>query len=82
MVNLILLDVVMPGIDGGSLAASLRANRKPLEGVPIVFLTAAAAKEEVSTRGGMIGGSPFLAKPVDLAEVLRCLKTQLAGASQ
>jgi len=81
MVNLILLDVVMPGIDGGSLAASLRANRKPLEGVPIVFLTA-AAKEEVSTRGGMIGGSPFLAKPVDLAEVLRCLKTQLAGASQ
>jgi DNA-binding response OmpR family regulator len=76
--DLILLDVVMPGIDGGTLAASLGAHPK-LKGVPIVFLTAAATKEEVYKRGGIIGGSPFLAKPVDLAEVLRCLKKHLGG---
>jgi DNA-binding response OmpR family regulator len=74
--DLILLDVIMPGIDGGSLAGNLRAHPK-LKTVPIVFLTAAATKEEVSMRGGIIGGSPFLAKPVDLAEVVRCLKKVL-----
>jgi CheY-like chemotaxis protein len=76
--DLILLDVIMPGIDGGALAAKLRAHPR-LKGVPIVFLTAAATKEEVSTHGGVIGGSPFLAKPVDLAEVVRCLKKHLGG---
>ncbi|MGO8675866.1 MAG: two-component system response regulator [Limisphaerales bacterium] len=74
--DLILLDVIMPGTDGGSLAGSLRAHPK-LKRVPIVFLTAAATKEEVSMRGGIIGGSLFLAKPVDLAEVVRCLKKVL-----
>jgi len=48
-----------------------------LNNIPIVFLTAAATKEEVATRSGIIGGLPFLAKPVDLAEVMACLETQL-----
>ena len=74
--DLILLDVVMPGIDGGELASRFAASPE-LEGVPIVFLTAAATKEEVSGRGGRIGGLPFLAKPVNTIEVLRCLKKYL-----
>ena len=74
--DLILLDVVMPGIDGGNLASRLEASPK-LKGVPIVFLTAAATKEEVSARRGRIGGLPFLAKPVNTAEVVRCLKEYL-----
>ena len=72
--DLILLDVLMPGIDGGDLASRIQANPK-LKGVPIVFLTAAATKQEVSSHGGRIGGLPFLAKPVDLEEVKGCLKT-------
>jgi CheY-like chemotaxis protein len=76
--DLILLDVIMPGMDGGYLASTLRSH-PALKSVPIVFLTAAATKEEVATRTGIIGGLPFLAKPVDLSEVLGCLDTQLRG---
>jgi DNA-binding response OmpR family regulator len=57
-------------------AAAFQSHPK-LKKVPIVFLTAAATKGEVSARGGKIGGLPFLAKPVELAEVLACLKQHL-----
>ena len=74
--HLILLDVMMPGLDGGNLASMLQAS-PGLKGVPIVFLTAAVTREEVRARHGLIGGSPFLAKPVDLREVLDCLGQHL-----
>ena len=76
--HLILLDLMMPGIDGGELAACFRANPK-LKAVPIVFLTAAVTKEEVEARGGRVGGFPFLAKPIVLSEVVACLKHHLGG---
>jgi DNA-binding response OmpR family regulator len=78
MPELILLDVMMPGLDGGELASRFQENPK-LKSVPIVFLTAAATKGEVYARGGKVGGLPFLAKPVELSEVLACLKQQLGG---
>lgn len=74
--DLILLDVMMPGLDGGELASRFEANPK-LKSVPIVFLTAAATKSEVYARGGKVGGLRFLAKPVDLSDVVACLKQHL-----
>src|SRR6478736_5326827 len=71
--HLILLDVMMPGVDGGELANRLQANPK-LNSVPIVFLTAAATKGEIYARGGQVGGLPFLAKPVEISEVIACIK--------
>jgi DNA-binding response OmpR family regulator len=79
--DLILLDVVMPGLDGGQLAGRLQAH-SALKDVPIVFLTAAATKEEVASHKGLIGGLSFLAKPVDLAEVMDCLKSHLGTSLQ
>jgi two-component system OmpR family response regulator len=76
--DLILLDVMMPGVDGGELAARFRASPK-LKTVPIVFLTAAVTKEEVNAGGGLIGGASFLAKPVVLSEVVVCLRQHLGG---
>ena len=74
--DLILLDVMMPDLDGGQLAS--RFQEHPiLKSVPIVILTAAATKKEVYARGGRVGGLPFLAKPVDLAEVVACIEQQL-----
>jgi len=74
--DLILLDVMMPGIDGGELASRFQDNPK-FKNVPIVFLTAAATKSEVYARGGNVGGLPFLAKPVEISEVVACLKKHL-----
>ena len=76
--HLILLDVMMPGMDGGELAARFQANPK-LKDVPIVFLTVAVTRGEVEASGGRIGGFPFLAKPVVLSEVVACLKQHLGG---
>ena len=74
--HLILLDVMMPGMDGGELAAAFRASPR-LKTVPIVFLTASITKEEVSASGGHVGGNSFLAKPVVLKEMVACIKHHL-----
>src|SRR5476651_1277386 len=74
--HLIFLDVMMPGMDGGELAACFQASPK-LKDVPIVFLTAAVTKSEVKAGGGRVGGYPFLAKPVVLTEVVACIQRHL-----
>ena len=79
--DLILLDVMMPGLDGGTLAGYF-LNSPPFSGVPIVFLTATVTKEEVSSHGGLIGGLPFLAKPVNMAELVVCLEHHLSAKSK
>ena len=70
--ELVLLDVMMPGKDGGDVASQLQAAPE-LKGVPIVFLTAAVKKDEQ----GVHGGFPYLAKPVDLEELKACLEHNL-----
>ncbi|HTL55671.1 MAG TPA: response regulator [Candidatus Limnocylindrales bacterium] len=79
--DLILLDVMMPGLDGGELASRFQANPK-FKRVPILFLTAAATKSEIYARGGKVGGLPFLAKPVELSAVVACLKQHLGDGSK
>jgi CheY-like chemotaxis protein len=75
--DLLLLDVVMPDLDGGTLASHLQTSPR-LKGVPIVFLTAAVTREEVRARHGLVGGQSFLAKPESLQEVLACLRRHIA----
>lgn len=77
--DLILLDVMMPGVDGGELAGRFRASPR-FTAVPIVFLTAAVRKNEVSEHQGSIGGLPFISKPVDFTDVLECIEKQLRPA--
>lgn len=74
--DLILLDVMMPGSDGGELAAKFMAHPQ-FRNTPIVFLTAAVAQGEVNSRGGSIGGFPFLAKPASVEELRACIDKNL-----
>ncbi len=76
--HLILLDVRMPGLDGGELATQIRANPL-LAGVPIVFLTALVTKAELEVREGKIRATPMLAKPIILKDLLACLQQQLGA---
>ena len=73
--DVILLDVMMPGMDGGELAARMQATTK-LKDTPIVFLTAAVKRNEIAFHQGRIGGLPFIAKPVDFQEVIDCIESQ------
>ena len=79
--HLILLDVIMPDMDGGEIASQLKVD--PVLGkVPIVFLTAIVSKEDVSNRGGAkISGHSFLAKPVDASELITCVERELKAAA-
>jgi CheY-like chemotaxis protein len=76
--DLILLDVMMPHVSGDELANQLQASPR-LKNTPIVYLTALATPGEVSAHGGLIGGLPFLAKPVDLPEVIGCIEKHLGA---
>jgi CheY-like chemotaxis protein len=76
--HLILLDVRMPGIDGGELATSLQANAK-LSAVPIVFLTALVTKKEVEAGSGWLGRFPLLAKPILLPDLVACVKKHVGA---
>jgi CheY-like chemotaxis protein len=66
--DLVLLDVMMPDLDGGDVLAQLKADPN-LRNVPVVFLTATVLKEDLAKQGGTIGGHPFIPKPFK-AEVL------------
>jgi len=76
--DVILLDVMMPGMDGGDVAGKLR--RVPeLKDVPIVFLTATVTPGEVASHLGRIGGLDFIAKPVCLAELVQRIEKVCAN---
>jgi DNA-binding response OmpR family regulator len=74
--DLILLDVMMPGLDGGEVAAKIKEDKR-LSHVPIVFLSAIVTKEETKPTGSDIGGLTFLAKPVKLNDLITCIENHL-----
>lgn len=59
----VLLDVIMPGKDGGQVLADLRATE--FAEIPALFLTATISQRGLDQRNGRINGVPFLSKPVD-----------------
>ena len=76
--HLVLLDVMMPDADGGDVAAAMRDDAQ-LKDVPIIFLTAAVRKDELDARGGMIGGYPYIAKPLNVKGVIAEIEKHLAA---
>ena len=65
--DVILLDVVMPGLDGYEVCRRLKEDPETRL-IPVVFLTGQGSRE-ARLQGLEAGGSDFLAKPVDLAEL-------------
>ena len=60
----VLLDIVMPGMDGFETAAQIKRHAKTRD-VPIIFLTAAIGPPEQAFRGYAAGAVDYLAKPFD-----------------
>jgi CheY-like chemotaxis protein len=73
MPDLVLLDVMMPDMDGSDVAASLKED-PDLRKIPVVFLTAAVKKEELGAPDGKIGGRTYIAKPLNVQGVLSVIE--------
>lgn len=67
--SLILLDVLMPGMDGFETAALIR-SRKQTQHIPIIFLTANSPNDSCMTRGYSLGAVDYIYKPI-IAEILK-----------
>jgi len=73
--DLILLDVMMPGIDGFETCRRLKADPATRE-IPVVFMTALAYTEHKLT-GFAVGGADYVIKPIQQEELLARVRTQL-----
>jgi DNA-binding response OmpR family regulator len=73
--DLILLDVLMPGIDGFETCRQLKQNEASRE-IPVIFMTA-LAEEGDKVKGFEVGGVDYITKPIQAAEVLARVTTHL-----
>jgi len=73
--DLILLDVMMPGMDGYEVCRRLKANPATAE-IPVIFLTARTEAED-EEKGFAVGAVDYIHKPFSAPIVLARVKTQL-----
>lgn len=73
--DLILLDVMMPGIDGFETCQRLKADARTRE-IPIIFMTALADPVD-KVRGLQLGAVDYVTKPIHQEEVLARIKVHL-----
>jgi diguanylate cyclase (GGDEF)-like protein len=73
--DLILLDAVMPGMDGHAVCKALQTSPETRD-IPVVFVTALTAPED-ETRALDAGAADFISKPVNAAVVRARVRTQL-----
>jgi CheY-like chemotaxis protein len=76
--DLIFLDVMMPEMDGGAVAERLKDD-PDLKKVPLVFLTAIVTRQETGENGANIGGQTFIAKPLNLEALTKCIEERVAA---
>ncbi len=74
-IDLVVLDIMLPGLDGYEVCRRLR-SRVETETIPIIFLSA-KVEEEDQIRGLMLGGDSYLTKPVSPQIILANVKAIL-----
>jgi len=73
--DIVLLDIMMPGIDGYEVCTRMKEN-PVLQDIPVIFLTAKADSDSM-TRGFEVGGVDYITKPFHADELLVRVKTHL-----
>lgn len=76
--DLILLDIMMPDMMGSEVAEKLLED-KELKDIKIIFLTALISKQETETTDGKIAGRAFIAKPVNIDELIESIEAELGN---
>jgi DNA-binding response OmpR family regulator len=77
-IDLIILDIMLPGLDGYEVCRRLR-SRAETETIPIIFLSA-KIEEEDQVKGLMLGADDYLTKPVSPQVILAHVKAVLRRA--
>ena len=73
LLGLILLDIMMPDMDGYEVCRLLK-NNPVTKGIPVVFLTAKTSDDLEGLKNGAVG---YLTKPVKSSLLMECIKTHL-----
>ncbi|RXK01114.1 diguanylate cyclase response regulator [Arcobacter sp. CECT 8986] len=73
--DLILLDIVMPDVDGFDLCRKLKENKKT-KNIPVIFITARTDEDSIE-KAFEVGGIDYVTKPFKPKELLVRVKTQL-----
>ncbi len=79
-IDLVLLDVMMPEMDGFEVCRILRSNASTRD-IPVIFLTAKTGVDDV-VRGFAVGSDDYVAKPFQPAELLARVRTHLRIRAQ
>lgn len=74
--DLILLDIMMPGMNGYQVCQKLKANQQTAK-IPVIFLSALSEGLD-KAKAFMVGGSDYVTKPFQIEEVLARVRNQLA----
>ncbi|HEW98357.1 MAG: hybrid sensor histidine kinase/response regulator [Candidatus Parabeggiatoa sp. nov. 3] len=80
-VDLIILDVQMPNMDGFETAKIIQSRPK-IQHIPIVFLTAAYKSEQFQQKGFEIGAADYLTKPIDAPQLINRIKSYVRFIEQ
>ena len=75
-IDLIVLDVQMPDMDGFQTATMLKVRNKTRD-IPIIFLTAAYKTDEFQQKGYEVGAADYLLKPIDDNQLINKISTYL-----
>ena len=73
--NLVLLDLMMPGIDGFEVIRRLRADDATKD-LPIIILSALNSEQDIS-KGFQLGATDFINKPIIMEKLLSSVTTQI-----
>jgi two-component system alkaline phosphatase synthesis response regulator PhoP len=73
----VLMDIMMPDIDGASVAEEMKEDPN-LSHIPVIFLTGAVRSSEVP-ENNIVGGQYFLAKPFKEEQLLKIVRQVLLG---
>jgi len=73
--DLILLDLMMPGIDGFEVIRRMRADPATAD-IQIVILSALNSNEDI-VKGFNVGANDFIMKPIIMEKLLSCVVTQM-----
>ena len=77
--DLILLDIMMPEMDGGEVRERLRENPETRE-IPVIYISAIITKEEQKSYGHLLGGETLIAKPYTIEEISKAINFALGKA--